>query len=507
MTLDLGRARCPQRAATQVASSTSSLVLDVRRQLQAAHRNFQLRICNCQFQIAPRVSPSPTCPSFTHHVSRFTLHSPLSTLNSPLSTNFLASLCLLLALSFSAQPAEGIRAGEEFPLLADGPGHGLQGTPAVSFGRNIYMAVWREGWHGKGGSARILAARISPTGSVLDPKGLALAPAQSGVQERPRVAFGGGTFLVVWQDFRNGKDYDILAARLSPAGEVLDREPITVAGGPHNQVLPDVASDGRNFLVVWQGFGEDVTNYQGFAAAVSADGKVGPSLKTGMTPQPKVAWSGADYLAASGGAGFWQGNVQTVRLAADGTAQGKPVLAIRGTKAAIFSLSAVPGTGWLVVSHRSPPDPWGWGGPGAMRAVLINGAGQPENQDGVKEPAGVQDRLPGWLDLGKARKPGATWPWGESAGAFDGKHSVIVWPRHHLCGEKFTEFQNADLVAARLEGYRPLDMEGVPVAAGPLDELRPALAGAGDGRLLLLYEKQLSDGRVNVVGRMLQTEP
>ena len=54
-----------------------------------------------------------------------------------------------------------------------------------------------------------------------------------------------------------------------------------------------------------------------------------------------------------------------------------PVLG--GTKAANFSISAVPGKGWLVVSHRSPPDPWGWGGPGAMRAAFVNLEGKPEN--------------------------------------------------------------------------------------------------------------------------------
>jgi len=118
----------------------------------------------------------------------------------------------------------------------------------------------------------------------------------------------------------------------------------------------------------------------------------------------------------------------------------------------------------------------------------------------------VQDRLLGWLDLGKVKLPGATWPWGESTSVFDGKHWVVVWQRHHLCGEKLTHFENTDLVAARLEGYRPLDTEGVSVAASPVDEARPALASAGEGRLLLLHEKRQSDGRVSVVGRVLQTE-
>ncbi|MCY3020663.1 MAG: hypothetical protein NTW87_16720, partial [Planctomycetota bacterium] len=144
----------------------------------------------------------------------------------------IVAFLLACATPLAVPAADGITVGDEFALWTDGPGKGIQGTPAVAFGQGTYLAVWREGWHGKGGAARIYAARLSAEGKLLDGKGIEVAPAQAGVQERPRVAFGGGVFLVVWQDFRNGKDYDILAARISPEGKVLDREPILVAAGP-----------------------------------------------------------------------------------------------------------------------------------------------------------------------------------------------------------------------------------------------------------------------------------
>ena len=79
-----------------------------------------------------------------------------------------------------------------------------------------------------------------------------------------------------------------------------------------------------------------------------------------------------------------------------------------GTKAANFSISAVPDKGWLVVSHRSPPDPWGWGGPGAIRAAFVNLEGKPENLLKEESP---QTRLPNWLDMGREKSKTATWPW------------------------------------------------------------------------------------------------
>jgi len=396
----------------------------------------------------------------------------------------------------------GIEVGQEFLLLADGPGKGLQATPDAAFGKGVYLAVWREGWHGKGGQARICAARVSPEGKVLDPRGIEVAPCKHGVQERPRVAFGGGVFLIVWQDFRSGKDYDVLAARVTPEGKVLDAEPLAVAVGPRTQALPAAASDGTGFLVAWQGFSErDETAYRGFAAPVGADGKVGATVETGATPQPELAWGGNCYLAAYGSQ-----TVFTVML----SPEGKPLnpaqwgnQTIRSTKAAALSVSAVPGKGWLVVGHRAPPDPWGWGGPGAMRAALVNPDGTLANQDAVKEPAGVSARLPGWLDFGREKKPGATWPWGHSASAWSGRHSLVVWQRHHLGGEKMTNFENCDLIAARVDGFTSLDPAGVPVASSGADELGPALATDGSGRLLCIYEKREADGAPRVAARML----
>ncbi len=415
-------------------------------------------------------------------------------------------LAALLPLPSAAEGTEGITVGDAILLPARKGTKELQGTPAAAFGVDIYMVAWREGWHGKGGSARINAARVSEEGRLLDAEGIEVAPAREGVQERPRIAYSGGVFMVVWQDFRNGRDYDVLAARIDRGGKVLDREPIVIAGGPRNQVLPDIAGDGTGFLVAWQGLQGEESAYRGWAAPVSTEGKLGRAVETGGTHQPAIAWNGSRYLVACGGTGTFRGDVRAIRLSRDGAPEGGPILAIRGTKAATFSVSGVPGRGWLVVGHRSPPDPWGWGGPGAVRAALVTSDGRLENQDAVKEPAGVRERLPGWLDMGLRRSKGDTWPWGASAAAFDGRRSVVVWTRHHLCGEKMTNFENSDLIAARVEGYSSLDPQGVPVAASGDDETNPALAGGGDGRLLLAFERRSADGRRAVLCRIIRTE-
>ena len=410
-------------------------------------------------------------------------------------------IALTIPVFLAAVGAGGaLRIGEEFLLLPEGPGQDVQASPDAAYGSEGYLAVWREGWHGLGGRSRIYAARVSPAGKVLDAAGIEVAPCSRGVQERPRVAFAAGVFLVVWQDLRNGRDYDVLAARVSAGGKMLDRQPLAVAVAPRTQALPEVASDGRGFLVVWQGLRDGEAAYRGFAVPVRADGKVGATVETGAAPQPKIAWGGKCYLAAYGADG-----VVTVLL----DRQGKPInpskwghRVVRRHRPAIFSLSDAGGTGWLVVAHRSRPDPWGWGGPGAMRAAFVGPDGKLVNQNAVKEPAGVREKLPCWLDIGRDKKPGATWPWGASASVWTGKHSLVVWQRHHLCGEKKTNFVNCDLVAARVAEFRPIDEAGIDLAAGEAEEQDPALAGDGAGGALCVYRKQ--QGRVSrIAGRIL----
>lgn len=408
-------------------------------------------------------------------------------------------LVAMMAACAGPAAAGGIAVGEEFVVAAEGPGKAARGTPHLAGGQGTYLAVWREGWHGKGGGARVFAARISRGGKVLDTRGVEVGACDRGVQVHPRVAFGGGVFLVVWQDFRNGNDHDILAARVSRlSGKVLDARPIAVATGPRSQVLPDVASDGKRFLVAWQGIKKGTTSFEGYAAPVGADGVVGAAVATGATPQPRLAWNGEKYLVAYG-----MGHTEAAILNADGTPSKKVGWVIGRSKGACYSVCGVPGDGWLVVGHRNPPDPWGWGGPGAMRCGFVHAAGTLENRNAIKEPSGNWSKLPNWLDVGGRERK--TWPWGASSIAWDGAHCVVVWQRHHITGEKKSSFTNCDLMAARVDGWKPVDADGIPVAASKDEEKSPALASVGPGELLCVYERHRGDGTVVIAARTLET--
>src|SRR6478736_679814 len=73
-----------------------------------------------------------------------------------------------------------------------------------------------------------------------------------GDQRNPAVASDGSGFLVAWEDGRDGTwERHIYASRVSAQGVTLDPDGIPIATQTGTQVLPSIAFDGANYLVVW----------------------------------------------------------------------------------------------------------------------------------------------------------------------------------------------------------------------------------------------------------------
>ncbi|MDI3284493.1 hypothetical protein [Polyangium sp. 15x6] len=117
--------------------------------------------------------------------------------------------------------------GTDTPLF--GPAGFAENSTSVAFDGTQHLAVWYDG---RGAPATIYGARVMPDGTVLDPYGLGLATGNE-----PRVAVGGGVFLVA---FRSGAE--LQAVRVDPSGAVLDPTPITIGS---------VGSAGQGFGVTY----------------------------------------------------------------------------------------------------------------------------------------------------------------------------------------------------------------------------------------------------------------
>jgi len=169
----------------------------------------------------------------------------------------------------------------------------------------------------------IYAARLDANGNLLDQSPIIISNAGLN-QSNPEVAWNGQNWLVVWETMRSDWYFftDILGVRVSPQGVVLDSVPIPIRlensnpSGDHGS-NPSVASDGTNWVVTW----EDIT-YQGslaypniVAARISPSGTIIDNppivLFTGSTPGtfgpvgPQMRLAGDELLVIWGYSGSY----------------------------------------------------------------------------------------------------------------------------------------------------------------------------------------------------------
>lgn len=238
----------------------------------------------------------------------------------------------ILMIGVVVMSVAGTRAGE---LLSAETVLPLQSNkdafkPTAAFLGGSYLVVWKSGILAPGDmregfkyNSDIVACKVGKNGEVLSKEPFVISKAK-GLQDMPQLTAsrlrpeGKGTSpgkdqdvaLVVWQDLRNGKDWDTYGARIDASGKVLDPDGFLIAGGAHNQAKPRVAWDGKTFVVVWMDF-RNGKNYEVYAARVQADGQVidpqGIQLSKQGNIDPAIcsAGDGKCYVLWCGGGGHY----------------------------------------------------------------------------------------------------------------------------------------------------------------------------------------------------------
>jgi len=184
---------------------------------------------------------------------------------------------------------------------------GVHYAPAIAFDGANYLVVWQDTRSGTDWD--IYGTRVSPQGDVLDPAGIAFSQ-EVHHQRFPAVVLGSANLLVVWQDNRYGSDYDIFGARATPEAVVLDPSGIPISTAADDQLLPAIAFDGASFLVVWEDYRNGI-DFDIFGARLSLQGTVSDSGPVVSEPQDQtyprlgVGNGGRMLLVYEG----WAGNV------------------------------------------------------------------------------------------------------------------------------------------------------------------------------------------------------
>lgn len=192
-----------------------------------------------------------------------------------------------------------------------------QWSPAAAFDGRNYLVVWQDGSEWYPFYSEIYGSRVSPTGVILDPARIAIS-GQPGMQASPDVAFDGRNYLVVWE-IDDSVPNGVYGVRVSPGGLVLDPNPITIEAGSYYDYNPTLAFDGRNYLVVWQDYRGGSNNII-YGARVTPAGVVldtnGIALSPSLTgnESPSIAFDGRNYMVS------WKvfGGIRSTRVTPDG---------------------------------------------------------------------------------------------------------------------------------------------------------------------------------------------
>lgn len=202
---------------------------------------------------------------------------------------------LLLALGWPAAAAPSVSAEIAFSAPVSGPAAEQQHSPALATGNGAFLAIWVD--ERKDQSSEIYGARLGPTGKLLDPAALKLSNSARYISAPPSVAFDGTNYLVAYQHFASSLGPgNAVVQRVSSTGALLDPAPIPLLADTEQQRSPRIAFDGTNYLVVFSSLALK-------AVRVSPQGQVldpnGITL-SGMTGSDfEVAFNGTDYVVVA----------------------------------------------------------------------------------------------------------------------------------------------------------------------------------------------------------------
>ncbi|HKX60709.1 MAG TPA: thrombospondin type 3 repeat-containing protein, partial [Verrucomicrobiae bacterium] len=174
----------------------------------------------------------------------------------------------------------------------------LEGAPSIASDGENYLVAW-EGLYSP---TFVSAKRVTPGGVVLDPGGITLTTSTNEATA-PAVAFNGRDYLVVWRELRQPFDNDILGTRVATDGTVLDATPLIITAAAGHQTFPRVASDGREFLVLWHSergptYRSDLSGRRVTASGAFPEADSFLIQRAGYDIYGQPASSGTNYLVA-----------------------------------------------------------------------------------------------------------------------------------------------------------------------------------------------------------------
>lgn len=235
-------------------------------------------------------------------------------------------------------------AGSSAFSIDTAPGAEIRGRPSISFDGADFLVVWRDTLVTP---YAFRAGRITPAGVRRDPGGKPVGTTTStGYGTFPGMAFDGTNHLMVWAE-PNGA---VLGLRVSKDAVPVDTAPLTIGAG--SKIRPiSVAFNGTNYLVAWRTLSDEIRVTRVSTAGVVLDSVAGTVLGNGFYPW--IATDGQDFLVVWEGNGVGGIDIYANRVSGAGAAMDGPAgfLVSQAAEAQSAPSVAFNGTDYLVVWH------------------------------------------------------------------------------------------------------------------------------------------------------------
>jgi hypothetical protein len=358
-----------------------------------------------------------------------------------------------------------------------------QANAAVAWNGSVYLVVWEEHF-ANGDPPAIFGARVSATGTVLDPTGFRISTGSSdgAAQLAPAVAAGDGGFMVVWVDAPEGTYTDLDAAIVGGDGAIV-RSEWAFRHVDNGQYDPSIAWNGSRYLVTWED-GPDPSDPDIFAARAYADGSSYDACSYESCLDDEYDWPGLPIRATLG--------------EVDGSHQTKPVVAAVGSRFHIAwedtettTVSDVRGARFQLGGVMDDPPFTIASASGAQEEPAIAANGENLLTVWTDRRGGTGRDV--WGDV-SVLGDGADFRIGGGTGA---QYEPTVTGRGsgYLVAWTDTRRGNADIFTSRVTaGGVVSEPSGVAAARSAAPEFGPALASGTGNRQLLVYTKSSTTG-------------
>lgn len=170
-----------------------------------------------------------------------------------------------------------------------------QMAPAIAFGGEAFCATWNEQTPHRGVMARVMPKK----GNALAPIVISAPSAMN--TAAPAIAYADGTWAVVYREYDTPREFRVMLRRfdsrnrfLGAPQQIAPREPVT----DERSRNVAIASDGKQFLIVWTGGDQRVKGVRVSTSGTISDKtpKTYSDVTAGFRGDVRALWTGSEFF-------------------------------------------------------------------------------------------------------------------------------------------------------------------------------------------------------------------